>query len=134
MKKFDYYGVSYDNENDMVSKLSKILGIVFIPHDSSFWGDYFLAKIGGNGKCRLFQNFNPCEDDWNYPDHKHVEWIMEINGTPEMDNIFNKLLNEAESNIFLLYRSEVEALNYIKEYEFKDGDFKLVNEVFCKKK
>ncbi len=55
---------------------------------------------------------------------------MEINGTPEMDNIFNKLLNKAESNIFLLYRSEVEALNYIKEYEFKDGDFKLFNEVF----
>ncbi|OBA11835.1 hypothetical protein A9988_10455 [Acinetobacter calcoaceticus] len=59
---------------------------------------------------------------------------MEINGIPEMDNIFNKLLNEARSNIFLLYRSEVEALNYIKEYEFKDGDFKLVNEVFYKKK
>ncbi|EPO8836610.1 hypothetical protein ACUIIR_003696, partial [Acinetobacter baumannii] len=75
-----------------------------------------------------------CENDWNYPDHKHVEWIMEINRTPEMDNIFNKLLNEAGSNIFLLYRSEVEALNYIKEYEFKDGGFKLVNEVFYKKK
>ncbi|EPG8565852.1 hypothetical protein JHZ43_003830, partial [Acinetobacter baumannii] len=94
----------------------------------------FLAKIGSNGKCRLIQNFNLCENDWNYPDHKHVEWIMEINRTPEMDNIFNKLLNEAGSNIFLLYRSEVEALNYIKEYEFKDGGFKLVNEVFYKKK
>lgn len=47
--------MSYDNEKDMISKLSKILGIVFIPHDSSFWGDYFLAKIGGNGKCRLFK-------------------------------------------------------------------------------
>ncbi|WP_228156266.1 hypothetical protein [Acinetobacter baumannii] len=59
---------------------------------------------------------------------------MEINRTPEMDNIFNKFINEAGSNIFLLYRSEVEALNYIKEYEFKDGGFKLVNEVFYKKK
>lgn len=70
-------------------------------------GRLFLAKIGVNGKCRLIQNFNPCEDNWNYPDHKHVEWIMEINRTPKIDNICNKLLNEAGSNIFLLYRLEV---------------------------
>ncbi|MBJ6351290.1 MULTISPECIES: hypothetical protein [unclassified Acinetobacter] len=133
MEKYDYYGVSYDNEENMILKLSEILGVVFIPHDSSFWGDYFLAKIDGKAECRLFQNFNPCEDEWNYPDHKHVEWILEVDGICEIDNIFNKLLNEANSNVFLLYRSEVEALNYSRRYKFKDGNFKLIREFFFKK-
>ncbi|MNH63634.1 hypothetical protein D3C73_156030 [compost metagenome] len=57
MNKYDYYGVSYDNEENMILKLSEILGVVFIPHDSSFWGDYFLAKIDGKAECRLFQKF-----------------------------------------------------------------------------
>ncbi|CAA0279273.1 hypothetical protein ACTZ9G_002275 [Acinetobacter baumannii] len=96
-------------------------------------GDYFLAKIDGKAECRLFQNFNPCEDEWNYPDHKHVEWILEVDGICEIDNIFNKLLNEAKSNVFLLYRSEVEALNYSRRYKFKDGNFKLISEFFFKK-
>lgn len=55
MNKYDYYGVSYDNEENMILKLSEILGVVFIPHDSSFWGDYFLAKIDGKAECRLFK-------------------------------------------------------------------------------
>ncbi len=37
MNNYDYYGVSYDNEENMILKLSEILGIVFIPHDNSFW-------------------------------------------------------------------------------------------------
>ncbi|WP_202745462.1 hypothetical protein [Acinetobacter pittii] len=134
MKKFDFYGVNYNNEEDMISDLSEILGVVFVPHDSSFWGDYFLAKIDEKGKCKIFQNFNPCENEWNYPDYQHAEWILEINGTEKMDYFFNKLLVDANPNVFFLYRSEVEALNYIREYEFKDGSFKMINETLFKRK
>ncbi|SSI19553.1 Uncharacterised protein [Acinetobacter baumannii] len=44
MNKYDYYGVSYDNEENMILKLIEILGVVFIPHDSSFWGGLFFSK------------------------------------------------------------------------------------------
>ncbi|MFV5642794.1 hypothetical protein [Acinetobacter oleivorans] len=131
---FDFYGVNYNNEEDMISDLSEVLGVVFVPHDSSFWGDYFLSEIDGKNSYRLFQNFNPCENDWNYPDYQHAEWILEISEVSEMDDVFNKLLVDANPNVFFLYRSEVEALNYYKKYEFKDGNFKLISETFFKRK
>jgi hypothetical protein len=69
---FDLYGILDADIDTMASRLTETLKISFEPHDSDFWGEYYLARNEDwSEEFSLKENFNKMEDDWNRPDFKN---------------------------------------------------------------
>jgi hypothetical protein len=47
MKAYDLYGFKGLTLDQVRSVVEKMLDVRFVPHESSFWGEYY--KCGGNG-------------------------------------------------------------------------------------
>ena len=65
-KVFDLYGITDTDIDTAAQILPEALGIAFEPHDSSFGGEYYLARTENRKeKCTLKENYNQMEEDWN---------------------------------------------------------------------
>ncbi len=59
-----------------------------------FGGDYYLAELPEQGKCKLIKNFYEGDNDWHYPDYKDYTWILEVDEPNNKNFVFASLLNE----------------------------------------
>lgn len=121
---FDHYGIEINDAIAMAQKLTSVLGIKFSPHESSFWGEYFLGDIEGAGNIRIISNFH--DGDWHEEDYMKYPLLLEVNEVTypnEIMNIISKI-----KGVDFLYRSEVEGGKWIRRYKYEDGNFHKVGE------
>ncbi|MDQ2714079.1 MAG: hypothetical protein M3Z08_04155 [Chloroflexota bacterium] len=75
---FDLYGILDTDIDTMAITLTSVLKVPFNPHDSSYWGKYYLAHTEDyKEKLSLKENFNKIEKDWNEPEFKDYPLILE---------------------------------------------------------
>ncbi|MBA2285160.1 MAG: hypothetical protein H0W02_06745 [Ktedonobacteraceae bacterium] len=77
---FDLYGILDTDIDAVAATLASALEVAFNPHDSSYWGEYYLAHTEDyKEKLSLKENFNKMEEDWNEPEFKDYPLILEAN-------------------------------------------------------
>ena len=79
---FDLYGITDTDIDTAAQILPEALGIAFEPHDSSFWGEYYLARRGDYGDYEeefiLMDNYNQMEEDWNEHAFQQYPLLLEV--------------------------------------------------------
>lgn len=124
---YDFYGINFNNEKLMIKSLSDFFGIKLESHESSFWGNYFLAKFIDRGEVKLIKNFHEEDNEWHYPDYKEFAWILQVSEANNMNYIFNNLLSYYSEEVDFLYRTEVEPLKSFKKYSFENDNFVMIS-------
>jgi hypothetical protein len=108
---FDLYGIT-DTDIDTAAQILPVaLGLPFEPHDSSYWGEYYVTRSENREeKFTLKENYNQMEEDWNEPAFKQYPLLLEVslsNNTLERAKELEKnLMQLMEHKILLLKRSE----------------------------
>ncbi|GLS05341.1 hypothetical protein GCM10007860_24920 [Chitiniphilus shinanonensis] len=128
MKIFDLYGIKIQDGKESARLLEDILNVQFQPHQSDFWGDYFIANNENKGNYRLIQNFYAGE--WHQENHKECPWLLEINDLESFDFLFSILIKKQE--VKFLSRSEIESKKWMRRYLYEDGKFQIIEEVKIK--
>jgi hypothetical protein len=73
------YGVARTNIDASAQILEHTLNVTFEPHDSSFLGEYYLAySEDQKERFELTANFNPIEEEWDFPALKEYTLILQI--------------------------------------------------------
>jgi hypothetical protein len=106
---FDLYGILNADIDTMAYLLEKALKVSFKPHDSDFWGEYYLARNEDwSEQFSLKENFNQMEEDWNEPDFKDYPLTLEISveSTARTREIETNLTKVSGTKIVLLRRNE----------------------------
>jgi hypothetical protein len=124
MHTFDHYGIKINDAAAMAQKLTPVLGVKFSPHESSFWGEYFLGDIGDVGNIRIISNFY--DGDWREEDYREYPLLLEVNEAICPNEIMMVILKI--KGIDFLYRSEVEGGEWIRRYKYESGNFHMVGE------
>lgn len=125
MNVYDHYGVERQDVDDVVRLLGGTLKVCFLPHESGFWGEYYLAESEDGTSYRLIRNFS--DDEWQEEDFKECVWLLEANEAAEPD-VLMVLLSGMEE-IKFLYRSEVEEGSWMRRYVLVDGKLEMIREV-----
>ncbi|MBB5020696.1 hypothetical protein HNQ59_004021 [Chitinivorax tropicus] len=121
---YDYYGIRENDTTVAVRQLALALGIEFSLHESSFWGEYFRADIGGGGCIRIISNFY--DGDWHKEEYRQYPLLLEINEIADPDTVMQLILRI--EGIDFLYRSEVEEKRWIRRYKYEGEKFLLIDE------
>jgi hypothetical protein len=78
-KVFDLYGITDTDIDTAAQILPDALGMPFEPHDSSYWGEYYLARCGNyEEEFILKENYNQMEEDWNKPDFQQYPLLLDV--------------------------------------------------------
>lgn len=105
----DLYGLSGRDIDKGAHVLSRTLALSFQPHESTFWGDYYLARNSDwSEQLRLLENFNQTTNAWNKPEFQKYPLILEVSvpSPARAREIESKLLNTRELGAVLLRRKE----------------------------
>lgn len=108
----DLYGMLDDNIDAASIILAKLLTIPFEPHDSDFWGEYYVTRNEDRTeKFSLKENFNIMEDDWNEPNFKDYPLTLEVsltgpNAVTRARELEERILKTQDIKIALLNREE----------------------------
>jgi hypothetical protein len=106
---FDIYGLAERDIDAEALALSQSLSLSFQPHESSFWGDYYLARSADwKEQIRLLENFNDMKNAWNKPEFQKYPLILEVSVTSpaRAHEIEKSLLNAKGLKAVLLRRKE----------------------------
>ena len=78
-KVFDLYGITNTDIDTAAQILPDAIGMPFEPHDSSYWGEYYLARTENRKeKFTLKENYNLMEEDWNEPDFQQYPLLLSV--------------------------------------------------------
>jgi hypothetical protein len=105
----DLYGLLNLDIDTAATILAEMLNASFEPHDSDFWGEYYLARNEDwSENFSLKENFNKMEDDWNEPAFQNYPLILEtvLNSVPRAQEIEERLTKGSGAKIVLLRRNE----------------------------
>jgi hypothetical protein len=105
----DLYGLTVRDIERVGRTLSRVLELSFQPHESTFWGDYYLAHSSDwKEQLRLLDNFNQLTGAWNKPEFQKYPLILEVSVTSlaRAHEIEKKLLRASEAGAVLLRRKE----------------------------
>ena len=106
---FDLYGLLGIDIDTAATLLTETLQVSFDPHDSDFWGEYYLAhNEDWTEEISLKENFNKMEDEWNNPEFKDYPLTLEVSSQSmsrarEVEESLSKM---PEAKITLLRRKE----------------------------
>ncbi len=104
MTTYDIYGVESGDLEEVRIAIESILGIKFAPHESSFWGDYFLG-IHGEEEYKIIKNMEPISDDPFYEPFPKNGILLYIDKTNRADELETLLLTGIPG-LRLLHRTE----------------------------
>lgn len=104
--KYLKFGIQNEDMQLVTEDLQKLLNISFEEHESSYWGEYNIAKLSKFESIRLIYN-NDMDDDWQEEDFKQYPLLLEFNGINEPEKMLS-LLCENLSYICLLYMDEID--------------------------
>ncbi|MGG0824583.1 hypothetical protein ABE099_17110 [Paenibacillus turicensis] len=124
--KYLKFGIQNEDMQLVTEELQKILNISFEEHESSYWGEYNIAKLSKSESIRLIYN-NYMDDDWQEEDFKQYPLLLEFNGINEPEKMLY-LLCENLPYISLLYMDEFDGDDSFKRYIFENGEFVLDQE------
>ena len=108
---FDLYGIPGTDMDTAAQLLPGVLGLPLEPHESSYWGDYYLARSENRKeKFTLKENYNLMEEDWNRSDFKQYPLLLEVsissNTMKRAKELENRLKQTMQEKIVLLEREE----------------------------
>lgn len=111
--------------------LERVLQVHFDLHDSSYWGEYFLAKLPDSQKIKI--GFNYVDEDWREEEYKEYPILLELNRLKNLEEVMDKI-NSHFDYLIPIRKEEIESGNFVKSYIFVDGKPTLISERSLKKK
>lgn len=117
------YGAETRNIDLVKNDLERILNVKFELHKSTYWGEYYLAKVSEDQSIRITYNY--VDEDWQENEFKNLPVLIELNQLTSLSEVVNKIDQE------LQYARPLRKMVYIpkekiREYIFKDGQYVLV--------
>ncbi len=101
-KAYDTYGFLSENMDTLAKELEPILGIKWVPHDSSFMGDYYQAESTFEESFTLQSNYYEPESDWMEPAFKDYPTLLYVAKTQRSEEIKRMILGIMKSGVALL--------------------------------
>lgn len=84
-------------------QIQRILGVQFEGHESSYWGEYYLAKTASGESVQLAPNRNEAEEELNEPDFPDVLLLVNVTDILDDDRLAQlRRALEADGRISLL--------------------------------
>jgi len=88
MAVYDTFGFALDDLEQVRSALENCLGIRFVPHESSFIGDYYLYENPENGESLSLQrNEDPEEGGPLYCEFSEFPTVLHVSETDRSDEL-----------------------------------------------
>lgn len=131
MKIFDFYGIDAKDGREALLLVSEALGTNFEIHQGDYWGEYYRSEVEEGGYFRIVSNLN--DGEWQEEDYKNFAWLLEVNNIKDQNGIFERI-SRSSHRLSFLYRSEVQARKAISRYEYRDGEFRLMESTMYKGK
>lgn len=72
------YGFGKDDLELVRAEVQRMLGVCFEEHESSYLGQYYLAKTEQGETLQLMANFNPVEQELNEPEFPDMPVLVHI--------------------------------------------------------
>ncbi|MGC4378112.1 hypothetical protein WD019_14480 [Fictibacillus sp. Mic-4] len=122
-------GITNNDRESVVKDVERILQISFERRESSYWGEYYIAKIDHSQGIQLTYNF--IDEGWQEEEYQDCPLLLSIDELAEPEREMWMICNELRY-IKPLYMTEVEPNVFFKKYLFQDGVFKLESEYHMK--
>ncbi len=106
---FDIYGFLERDIDVEMRVLSDALEVSFVPHESTFLGDYYLARSDDwKEQLRLKENYNQIENDWSRPEFQKYPLLLEVSVTSlaRAQELERRILSAGGQGASLLRRKE----------------------------
>ena len=124
-------GIANSDMNFVKSELEHLLEIKFVEHESSYKGIYFLCQLPEFQEIELGNNFE--DGDWREEKYKEYTLLLKLIGLNNVLELTNKVLRNINNSVFIK-ALETKYGEYLKVYDFVDGQFVLIKEVSLKKR
>lgn len=72
------YGFDKGDLELVRAEVQRMLGVCFEEHESSYLGEYYLAKTEQSETVQLMANFNPAEQELNEPEFPNMPVLAHI--------------------------------------------------------
>ena len=105
MSSYAIYGISSYDLNEVAASLGDQLNIKWVPHESSYIGDYYRSGTLGAENFVLQPNRDPLEEVWMEPDHAEYPILLYVNNTERLDKLNTVIMKFALAKIALLKNS-----------------------------
>ncbi|MBE2192567.1 MAG: hypothetical protein IAE83_00145 [Anaerolinea sp.] len=104
---YDIYGFQSDNLDGIAEELEAILNLEWIPHSSSFRGDYYKTDKISEESFTLQHNYFELEDEWMQPNFKIYQTLLYVDSTQRAKDIESLILKYGKYNVALLSRKSL---------------------------
>lgn len=103
----DIYGFQSDNLDGIAEELEAILNLKWIPHSSSFRGDYYKTDKISEESFTLQPNYFELEDEWMQPNFRIYQTLLYVDSTQRAKDIESLILEYGKYNVALLSRKSL---------------------------
>ena len=95
---YDRYGFFSNDLEQVKDNLETCLRIRFVPHDSSFWGEYYLhEQPNGEESLMLHMNIDPEDGEPLYREFAEFPVILQVNDTKRSEELAERLQSSIAS-------------------------------------
>ena len=101
---YDLYGFLDANLDAIARELEPVLGVIWVPHDSSLVGDYYLAEVGSE-EFSLQSNWVELENEWTEPTFIDYHSLIYVSNIQRWQEIESLILNSMKRGVALLSRT-----------------------------
>ena len=88
---YDLYGIPHGEIEEVRRTLEEVLSIKFVPHGSSFIGEYYRADQG-NGSIEIWGNADPIDGERHNDNLPITGILIHVYGTEKTDEIQQALM------------------------------------------
>ncbi len=106
MKTYDLYGFTHNDLEGARILVERALGIRFVPHESSFIGDYYLFETAGEESFKLRSNVDPLDGEPAELDFPDIGVLLYVDGTERAKELEHRLITNIPG-LRLLRREEL---------------------------
>ena len=97
-----------DNDIELArAEIQDILGLEFVGHESSYFGEYYAARTDQREPVSLMHNFNEMEQELDMPDYPDVPILLDLADIRSEERFAElRMMLEASDRIRLLIEKE----------------------------
>lgn len=130
MNKYILLGATRDDLDAVTKDVQNLLDIPFTEHESSYWGMYNLARLSDSERIKIGYNF--VDGDWQQEEFQHCPLLIELNALEEPEKTMRFLCDHL-TYLVPIHMKEIEGRRS-RKYAFENGQPKLVDEYFLKRR